>query len=164
MRCTSCNSKRILKPETKTLKYEASGLDNVIIRGAKVYHCDNCGENYVQYGNLEEIDAAIADILLKKKAPLTGKEIRFLRTWKGYSGVRFASFISQSSAHLYRIEASNKPVNSKFDRLVRLAILTMDVDRNYEEIHEMLEGKKEMVSFRRIELKPHGSQYSVQYA
>jgi YgiT-type zinc finger domain-containing protein len=157
-----CDNKKTLKSETRNLKYEASGLENVVIRGVKVYHCDKCGERYIQYGNLDEIDAAVADALLRKEKPLTGKEIRFLRTWKGYSGQRFAKLLNSSPAHLYRIEASNGAANDKFDRLVRLAIMSMTTDRNYE-IHDMLEGKKELVKFKRIELKPHGRQYSVQF-
>jgi hypothetical protein len=70
--------------------------------------------------------------------------------------------LNSSPAHLYRIEASNGAANDKFDRLVRLAIMSMTTDRNYE-IHDMLEGKKELVKFKRIELKPHGRQYSVQF-
>jgi len=163
MRCTVCESKKKLEPKIQNIKYDASGLDNIVICGAKVYHCDNCGERYLQYGNLEKIDVAIADALLKKDKPLTGKEIRFLRTWKGYSGQRFAKLLNASAAHLYRIEANDSSVNDKFDRLVRLAIMSLNTDRNYE-LHDMLEGKTELVKYSRIELKPKGGHYSVQYA
>ena len=163
MRCTVCESKKKLEPKVQNIKYEASGLDNIVIRDAKVYHCDNCGERYLQYGNLEEIDAAIADALLKKEKPLSGKEIRFLRTWKGYSGQQFSKLLNASAAHLYRIEANNRSANDKFDRLVRLAIMSLDTDRNYE-IRDMLEGKTKLVKYSRIELMPKGGHYSVQYA
>jgi len=59
---------------------------NIVIKGVRVYHCGNCGEEYIQYGNIDKIDQAIAKALLGKENTLTGKEIRFLRTWKGYSG------------------------------------------------------------------------------
>lgn len=163
MRCTMCESKKKLEPKIQTVKYDVSGLDNIVIEGVKVYHCDNCGERYLQYGNVEEIDAIIGDALLKKEEPLTGKEIRFLRTWKGYSGQRFAKLINSSAAHLYRIEADDSPANDKFDRLVRLAIMTLVTDRDYE-IHDMLEGKTELVKYNRIELKAKGGHYKVQYA
>ena len=65
MRCTVCESKKKLEAKTQNIKYDASGLDNVVICAAKVYHCDNCGERYLQYGNRKEIDIAIADALLK---------------------------------------------------------------------------------------------------
>jgi putative zinc finger/helix-turn-helix YgiT family protein len=162
MRCTECENKKKLEPKIQTVKYDASGLDNIVISGAKVYHCDNCGERYLQYGNLEEIDAAIADALLKKEGSLTGKEIRFLRTWKGYSGQQFAKLLNSSAAHLYRIEAENGSANDKFDRLVRLAIMSLATERNYE-IRDMLEGKKKPARFSRIELKPTGGHYKVQY-
>ncbi len=110
MRCTMCESKKKLKPEIKNLKYDISGLDNVMIYGVKEYHCDHCGERYLQYGNHDEIDSAIAEALLKKEKSLTGKEIRFLRTWKGYSGQRFANLLNTSAAHLYRIEAKDSSV------------------------------------------------------
>lgn len=61
MRCIECESTKKLKPKIKSMKYEVSGLENIVIRGVKVYECDkNCGESYVQYGNIEEIDATIA--------------------------------------------------------------------------------------------------------
>lgn len=163
MRCSMCESKKKLEPKIQNIKYDASGLDNIVICGAKVYHCDNCGERYFQYGNLEEIDAAIADALLKKEKSLTGKEIRFLRTWKGYSGQQFAKLLNSSPAHLYRIEANNSFANDKFDRLVRLAIMSLATERNYE-IRDILEGTTEPVNFSRIELKPKGGHYSVRYA
>lgn len=163
MRCTMCESKKKLEPKVQNLKYQASGLDNIVIHGVKVYHCDNCGEQYIQYGNHDEIDAAVAEALLKKQKGLTGKEIRFLRTWKGYSGQRFAKLLNSSPAHLYRIEAKNSSVNEKFDRLVRLAIMSLATDRNYE-LHDMLEGKKDLVKYSRIEIQPKGSHYSVRFA
>lgn len=163
MRCTMCESKKKLEPKIQNLKYEVSGLDNIVIHGVKVYHCDNCGERYIQYGNHDEIDAAVAEALLKKQKSLTGKEIRFLRTWKGYSGQRFANLLNSSAAHLYRTEAKDSPVNDKFDRLVRLAIMSMTTDRNYE-LHDMLEGKKDLVKYNRIELQPKGGRYSVRFA
>jgi YgiT-type zinc finger domain-containing protein len=163
MRCTVCENKKKLEPVVQTVKYDASGLENVVIRDAKVYQCGNCGERYIQYGNLEEIDKVISDALLKKEQTLNGKEIRFLRTWKGYSGQQFAKLINSSAAHLYRIEAEDSSVNDKFDRLVRLAIVSLATERNYE-ITDVLEGKTEPVKFKRIELKPAGKHYRVQYA
>lgn len=163
MRCTMCESKKNLKPKIENLKYEVSGLDNILVHGVKVYHCDNCGERYLQYGNHEEIDAAIAEALLKKQKALTGKEIRLLRRWKGYSGQRFARLLNTSAAHLYRIEAKNSSANDKFDRLVRLAIISLVKDRNYE-LHDMFEGKKDFIKYKRIEIQSKGGQYSLRYA
>lgn len=163
MRCTVCENKKKLEPVVQTVQYDASGLDNIVIRDTKVYQCDNCGERYVQYGNIDEIDKAVAEVLLKKEKPLTGKEIRFLRTWKGYSGQQFAKLINSSAAHLYRIEADDSSVNDKFDRLVRLAIMSLATERNYA-ITDILEGKSEAIKFKRIELKPAGGHYRVQYA
>lgn len=163
MRCTMCENTKTLKAETKSMKYDASGLDNIVIRDVKVYHCDNCGEEYIQYGNMDEIDKAIAESLLGKSKALTGKEIRFLRTWKGYSGREFAEILKSSSAHLYRIEAKNEPVNEKFDRLVRLAIMWLTTDRDYD-YRDMMLGKKKFKAFKRIELRPSKGHYKVQYA
>ena len=163
MRCTMCENTKPLKAVTKTVKYEASGLDNIVIRGVKVYGCDNCGEEYIQYGNLDEIDKAIAESLLGKEEALTGKEIRFLRTWKGYSGKDFADYLNVSPEHLYRVEGSSAVTNEKFDRLVRLAIMSLATDRNYD-LRDMFLGRKEYNRFKRIELKPSGRRYRIQYA
>lgn len=164
MKCSMCDSKKKLEFQVKNVKYESSGLDNVVIHKAKVYHCDNCGEEYIQYGNLDAIDSAIVEALLKKDDSLTGKEIRFLRTYKGYSGQAFAKRLDVSPEHLYRMEAKNKPVSEKFDRLVRLAYLSLPTDYNYDDIQDMLEGKKEMITFKRINLFPKGDHYSIQFA
>ena len=48
MRCTKCENKKKLEPRIQNLKYDVSGLDNVMIHGVKVYHCKNCGERYIQ--------------------------------------------------------------------------------------------------------------------
>lgn len=150
MRCSECENPKKLSVTTKRVKYEVSGLKNVTILKAKVFQCDNCGERYTQYGNIEKINNSLAKALLKKGSPLTGKEVRFLRTWKGYSGRRFSDFLRCTYEHLYRIEAQEDSVNPKFDRLVRLAILSLEVDRNYE-ITKLFESKTKK-KYGRIEI------------
>jgi YgiT-type zinc finger domain-containing protein len=94
-----------MKAEVTTHRFKESGLDNVILHGVKRYHCANCGETVFDYGNINQLNLTLADTLLRKKDLLTGNEIRFLRTYTGYSSEMFSRIIGLES--IGRIKAKS---------------------------------------------------------
>lgn len=159
MKCSFCDNKNKLRVETRNVKYDESGLSNITIENVKVYICDQCGEEYFEYGDLEKINQAIAETLLKKEDPLTGKELRFLRTLKGYNGKKFATFLNIKSETLYRAEAEESGINEKLDRAVRLAFLAIPDDNDYSDVVKFLFHENKGLKFKRIEISHNKSNY-----
>lgn len=137
MNCTMCENKKNLKKSNTTFKYKACGLDNVTLIGVVSYRCNECGEEYVSFGNLENLHNTIASVLLKKRDLLTGKEVRFLRKHLGYSGAMFSRLIGYGHEAISRIETGANPVTESFDRLVRFTVAAKLPDREYD-LHDQL--------------------------
>ncbi|HLE10548.1 MAG: hypothetical protein A2504_14210 [Bdellovibrionales bacterium RIFOXYD12_FULL_39_22] len=151
MKCSFCESKKELKKSKANYRYKDCGLDNVTLIDVPILKCHECGEELIQFGDLEKLHATIAKLLLHKADLLKGSEIRFLRKHLGYSGIMFAHLIGYAHETLSRIETGAQPVVETLDRLVRFAIGNKMPDRDYD-LHDMIlnnTGKK----FSRIELK-----------
>ena len=131
MDCFECNTESSVKQDQITHKYKECGLDNVILEGVLRSHCDKCGEETFNFGDLEQLHNLIAMTLVRKKSLLSGKEIRFLRKNLGYNGAMFAKLLSKSPETVSRIE-NGEDVKPAFDRLVRFAVLTKLPNRNYD--------------------------------
>lgn len=140
MQCASCDSKKPMKAETITLRFKESGLDHVILHGVKQYRCEVCGESFYDYGDINQLNELIADTLLRKKGLLTGKEIRFLRTYVGYSGEMFARMIGiKDKTGLSRIENERVKVSTQVNMAVRFAVAGKLADRDYD-VHDLVEA------------------------
>ena len=55
MKCSMCENNKALKKSFVTVKYKASGLDNVTLTQVEHYKCEQCGEEYFKYGDLEKL-------------------------------------------------------------------------------------------------------------
>ena len=150
MICSMCENKKPLKKTRITHKYKESGLHHVVLIGVEHYRCNDCGEEYFGYSNLEKLNQAITGILIQKKGFLTGQEVRFLRKHMGYSGTLFAKLIGYDHDTVTKIERGAQPVTRAFDRLVRFAIASKVPDRNYDLHDQLLMG--EGIKLDRIEL------------
>lgn len=126
-----CDSKKTMKSESTVHKYKECGLDNVILHGVKVNKCEACGELYFNFGNVDKLHSLIASSLIKKADPLSGKEIRFLRKFLGFSGAVFAKLVGYEVEHLSRIENGKTSVQETFDRLVRALVMERLPEREY---------------------------------
>jgi putative transcriptional regulator len=141
MKYCICPNKKPLKRQVITKKYEASGLDNVILIGVEYYHCPKCGEEFYGYHNIEQLHTVILNALVQKKSLLTGKEIRFIRKHLGYSGTVFAKLIKYEPETIYRIENGGQAVTEPFDRLVRFFAASKSPNRDYDLHDQLLKGE-----------------------
>jgi putative zinc finger/helix-turn-helix YgiT family protein len=164
MKCVMCDNNKLLKKQKTTKKYKESGLDNVTLHGVEYYKCDKCGEEYYGYGDQESLHALIARVLILKKELLTGKEVRFLRTYLGYSTTMFASLTCYTVESISRFETNDRDVSDKFDILVRaiVALKLPDPDRDYD-LHDLWLNKQGE-SYNRIELNAKRNGWSVELA
>lgn len=152
MYCTSCVNDKPLKGKRVVHKYTACGLPNVILDGVTEYRCPKCGEAFYSYGNIEQLHKLLADILLTKKGLLTGKEVRFLRTQIGYSGVKFATVLGIDHTTLSRIESGKQKMSVQLDHHIREAVYNREPDRNYD-LHDAMLDKPTEITKEGIRLK-----------
>lgn len=118
MKCVHCGSK--MKCKLGTHHYTESGLDNFYISGIQICTC-SCGEEIVSIPKIAELHDLIGRILIKKHAPLTGKEIRFLRKNMGLTATKLAEYIAVDIATISRWEKDvNRSPDPSNDRLLRL--------------------------------------------
>jgi putative transcriptional regulator len=151
MKYCTCENKKPLKRRRVTKKYAEGGLEGVTLIGVEYYKCDVCGEEFYGYGDMEQLHRVIANALITKKGLLTGKEIRFLRKYLGYSGPVFANLVQYEKETIYRIEGGGQPVTESYDRLVRFLVASKLPDRDYD-LHDLI-LKNQLRDFRRLELQ-----------
>jgi len=161
MKCVMCDNKGELKKELKPIKYKESGLDNVVLH-AEVHQCHRCGEEYYGYGDLEKVHSIIAGVLIHKKDPLNPNEIRFLRTYLGYSSAMMAKLTGYNVSTISRFENGKQPIVKTFDRFLRSLVANKLPDRDYD-LHDLWLNE-EGESFKRIELKVKNGDWQVKLA
>ena len=150
MKCSNCENKKELKTVRISYKYKDCGLENVTLIGVTTMKCNKCGEEYFNFGDIENLHRKIAEILLQKADLLTGREIKFLRKHLGYSGAMFAHLTGYAHETISRIENDKQEVAEAFDRLVRFAVANKMPDRDYD-LHDLILKNKGR-HFLRIEL------------
>lgn len=101
--------------------YTESGLDNVYLYNISVIQ-DVEGEQTICIPHVNELHKVIAKALLQKRGELTGKEIRFLRTYVLFSQAELASLIGKDGQTIGRWERGECPIDKSMDMLVRIAI------------------------------------------
>ena len=125
MRCTLCQTKCLARKATAAQPYRfvESGLTNVFLIGVKVWTCTYCREESAIIPNIGQLSDAVAHDLLKKAAPLDGRELRYLRKHAGFAAQDFAGLMRIDPAHLSRVECGKTRHLSKVgDTLARLLI------------------------------------------
>lgn len=118
MKCPICDHK--MKGIKKDYHYTESGLDNVILKGVTVYRCKKCGEEMPEIPGIECLHRVIADMVIVKRTPLTGPEIRFLRKEMRYKANMFASILKVHNVTMSNWENDVKPPDKANDALIRL--------------------------------------------
>jgi len=117
--------------ERRTAGYPESGLDNVQLIDVPVWVCANGHEEF-QIPAVGQLHALLVEMVLRKPAPLTGKEVRFLRKELGFSAREFAGRIAITPVHLSRIETGERPIQPSSDLLIRLYVAGTISARNNE--------------------------------
>ena len=116
-RCTECG-----EPQTEVRQagdYPESGLDNVQLINLPVWVCSN-GHEELEVPNVRQLHELLARLIIRKPAPLTGDEIRFLRRRIGLQGKEFSERIGITPQALSRVE-NGRPVHHRTNLLIRLS-------------------------------------------
>jgi YgiT-type zinc finger domain-containing protein len=159
MFCTNCDYNKPLKPHSVTKKFDESGLNNITLKGVTEFKCPNCGETYVNYGNLDQLHHLIAGHLIRRRGMLSPKEIRFLRKYMGYSSVMLAKLVGQKPEHISRLENDKTKITELFDHYIRMLVIQKFPDRNYDLHDHILNDTGEV--FSRLEARYKNNNWDV---
>jgi len=129
MTCDQCGG--ATTTERENFLYTASGLPNVTLVGVEVVRCPQCGGFEVAIPRIEELHRVIAQAVVRKPAPLTAAEVRFLRKWLGWSGVDFAAHMGVTPETVSRWETDAQPPGSAAERALRLMVVTRAPVQDY---------------------------------
>jgi putative zinc finger/helix-turn-helix YgiT family protein len=133
MKCHICGE--TMQKTKGSYTYKESGLYNVILTGITLYKC-SCGEKMPEIKKIDELHRAIARALIKKKTPLSGKEIRFLRKQVGLSAKELSMVLGVNPVTISRWENDIEPIGAANDKLIRLLYIQI-----FQELcHTIIEG------------------------
>lgn len=161
MKCVNCDYKKQLKGQKKAVKYDECGLNNIVLDGITVYTCPNCGEEYFDYGDINQLHSLIKDAIMKRPGKITGPEIRFLRKYFGYSKEYFAKLLEVDERTIYRWE-SDKNITPQISKSIKIALAYSETDRDYD-YHDYLLNKKTGTEFRMLKFIPAKSGFTLEY-
>lgn len=118
MKCFNCGSSTVTKREN--VPYTA--LPGIVLEGVEVSRCPKCGEHTVAIPAIEELNRELAKLVIATKARLNGAEIRFLRSYLGFSSADFAKAIGSSPSTVSRWESDTQPIGHHADLLLRAMV------------------------------------------
>jgi putative zinc finger/helix-turn-helix YgiT family protein len=135
-KCYVC--KGSMHSEQKDYHYTECGLQHVVLKKTKVFVCDNCGAEMPEIPQVGSLHYAIAADLLRKKGPLCGEEIRFLRKVSGLKATELATFMEVDSTTISKWETNVRGIGRRSDRVLRLIIYTGILQRLFIDTEENL--------------------------
>lgn len=137
MKCIQCGSS--MKERREDFDYGACGLP-VILAKVIVRRCTKCDEHEAVIPMVEALHAAVAEDVIRKKTRLVGAEIRFLRSWLGLSGVRFAKYISVLPETVSRWENDKTKIGETHEKMLRLMAAQRQFFTEYD-VRSLLEAE-----------------------
>jgi putative transcriptional regulator len=142
MRCLLCKNGELVCSKEK-YHYTESGLDNVYLENIEVCRCPACHEKIVSIPAMPELNRLIGLILIKKKSPLNGKEIRYLRKNIGQKANELAELMGVDVSTFSRWESGKQKMSKPHDRFFRLLYSNIK-GISEEEIRHLIKWFKEI--------------------
>ena len=117
--------------------YRECGLDNVMIDG--VVPCrDDDGDEVVTIPNVTGLHRAIAAAIVHRKAGMSGKELRFLRTEMGMTQAELAKVVHHDTQSIGRWERGEIPIEPNAEAVIRLlAAERLELKDGAESVEEL---------------------------
>lgn len=118
-RCVECGSAQIRS--TTSVFYPESGLKNVQLLNVPVWTCEN-GHEEIEIPAVEDLYHLLAHMVVRQPAPLSGRDVRFLRKRIGLTAKQFAAQIGRTPEWISQIENGHAELGRTNDLLFRLAL------------------------------------------
>ena len=129
MTCMDCGA-AVKVRHNQTVAYDFGGLPDVSLKGIDVRVCANGHQEYVILG-IEGLHKAIAFALARKDSRLIPTEIKFMRKYLGFSQVDLAQRMGVTPESVSRWESGSIMMAPTAERLLRLAVLSIDPVPDY---------------------------------
>lgn len=111
-------------------RYTECGLENVFIEGVSFVR-DDKGEAVIRIPNINGLHNAIAVGIVRRKAMMSGREMRFLRSEMGMTQAELAEMIHREPLTISRWERGETDIDANAETLIRLqAIERLGLDIN----------------------------------
>ena len=152
MNCVICGAK-MKKLRKEPYHFTESGLPYIYLEGCERYDCINkdCGESEISIPNISGLMCLIAEIVSRQSRKLLPDEIRFLRTYLGFSGVDFARYISVSPETVSRWEKGTVKMKDSMEKFLRVLVLSKSGPfRNYDDLERFAEVKQKKTVQRKF--------------
>lgn len=117
-RCLECGA--AMRVSRENVPYRS--LPGTVLVGVEVRRCPSCGEEEIVIPRPNALDRALAQLVIEKRARLTGDEIRFLRTFLDLSAAALARKIGTKRETVSRWESGKQPIGTQADKLLRLMV------------------------------------------
>ena len=109
MICPDCRTGK-LEEKRESIRYDESGLSNVVLKEVSVRCCPECGHRLVSIPDMAGLHRCIAVTLVNKQERLTRPEITFLRKSLGWSKADCARKLHVRPEQVSRWESETTPV------------------------------------------------------
>ena len=139
--------------QNEAYHYTDCGLDNVYIEGFDLV-CDDSGEETICIPAIGRLHKAIAQSIVMMPCPISGKELRFLRTEMGYTQKELADILKTSEQTLARWEKGQTSIPGAADILIRKLTgekLGFDRDEGVESIAGKIRKERDACPELRIQ-------------
>ena len=121
MRCPECRSE--MEKSRENYRYDESGLDVVLV-SMDILRCKECGGSCVAIPSIESLHETIAGSLIRKNGRLVGPDIRFLRTFIGWSGRDLAREMGVKPETVSRWENGKAQIGPFADVVLRMFVVS----------------------------------------
>ena len=140
MECTTCGN--AMEGHVEQRDYDA--LPGVVLDGVTVYRCTQCDDGAVIIPKLSELNRVIANMLVAKRAPYSGPELRFLRKFKGLSTGDTARALGVPYDQVMKWEESLDAIDGLASMKVKVLVLASEAMGGYS---DPLPNKEVDISF-----------------
>lgn len=106
----------------KPFLFTGSGLSNVYLSGIHYNECARCASLAGIFPAVSKLLDTLTRTIILKTSPLTGSEIKYLRTYVRKKAVDFAQLVGVSSEQVSRWENGHNPPEKSADKLMRLLV------------------------------------------
>jgi DNA-binding transcriptional regulator YiaG len=103
-------------------RYDACGLDNVILKGLPVVQADD-GEEVITIPNVGLLHRVLTVAVASKDTGLQPKELKFLRTEMGLTQAELAALVGKEVQAIGRWERGENPIDKSAEIVIRARAL-----------------------------------------
>lgn len=159
MKCLQCQAP--LRQRREDFDYTLSGL-SVKLLDVEVSRCTRCPEWEVAIPRIEELHRVLAGLVIRKPGRLACSEIRFLRSWLGWTGAELAMTLGVTATQVSRWE-NGMAMGATAERLLRLVVAEREPAASrlsIEDLRRLMVRDSARPRPLRLELKARGGNWS----